>query len=77
MGLTWSTVQFHLQNPVSGFLLVSVGRGLVGIPLTVVRIHGGGVCQAPLHSQSAEAHCLSVSACGVLGPRWRRWGHPL
>lgn len=36
MSLTWSTVEFHLQNRVSVFLLFSVERGLVGIPLTVL-----------------------------------------
>lgn len=51
MSLTWSTVQFRLQNRVSGFLLFSVGRGFVGIPLTVAGIRG--VCG---HLSILKAH---------------------
>lgn len=61
MSLTWSTVEFRLRNWVSGFLLFSVGRGLVGIPLTVARIHG--VCRAPFHSQSHRPNCFLPVVC--------------
>lgn len=36
MSLTWSRVKFRLQNRLTGFLLPTVVRGLVGIPLRLL-----------------------------------------
>lgn len=64
MNLTWSRVKFRLQNRLTGFLLSTVGRGLVGIPLGLL-----GFAASVGHLSTLKTHpALSVSA---LGPWWR------
>lgn len=58
MSLTWSRVKFRLQNRLTGFLLSTVGRGLVGIPLRLL-----GFAASVGHLSTLKTRpALSVSA---------------